>query len=421
VHNQILCGDALAVLKTLPSNYVQCVVTSPPYYGLRDYQTSVIIPTRTDMPDCRHKWVALPPESQYKAYCEICDAFKQDQQIGIEETPEQYVQKLTAVFREVRRVLRDDGTLWLNLGDSYARSNSDIDNKMGSVEFARPSRTEVKRPPHGIPDGIRPKNLLGIPWKVAFSLQADGWILRQDLIWEKPNTMPESVKDRCTKSHEYVFLLAKSEKYFYDAEAIKVPSKQPGRTRTIAGLKTRDIPLGDPNYRSGSEQWRGSITDSETRNARSVWSIATRACKDAHFAVMAPELARRCILAGSAEKGCEYCGTAWDRIVEHTPMVIGPKAGSYGSRTTDGLSGTMVSPSETHTVGFEPGCMCDNIGSGKSIVLDPFSGAGTTAYVASKLGRQYIGIELNPQYVELSQKRLGNLTAGLWGFDEEIA
>lgn len=299
--NKFLCGDSLTVLKTLSDQQVQTCVTSPPYYGLRDY----------GMPE----------------------------QIGLEETPEQYVQRLVEVFREVRRVLRDDGTLWLNLGDSYAGSQQyGGDGSKNTLTKGGKHPTaytgiyhNYKRSPT-----LPPKNLIGIPWRVALALQADGWILRSDIIWHKTNAMPESVKDRPTKAHEYVFLLAKNEKYFYDAEAIREPA--------IKGSAN----AGSRNYRAYAVSGRlhegqSSQNIADGRNKRSIWSIPTKPYKEAHFAVMSPELARLCILAGSS-----------------------------------------------------PG----------SVVLDPFSGAGTTALVASQLQRQYIGIELNPNYIYLAQARI---------------
>ena len=254
----ILCGDALEQLKTLPDASVHCCVTSPPYYGLRDYGVAG--------------------------------------QIGLEETPEAYVAKLVDVFREVRRVLRDDGTLWVNLGDSYSNTGgskmawkTDTEQKKKRVNCASvPKRQKT----------LQAKQLLGIPWRVAFALQADGWILRQDIIWHKPNPMPESVKDRCTKAHEYLFLLAKKPRYWFDSEAIKEEAVTPANPRYMGskdqvGTLRRDVgrePLGYTN-----------------RNRRSVWSICPRPYKGAHFAVFPPALVEPCIKAG-----CPAGGTVLD-------------------------------------------------------------------------------------------------------------
>ena len=282
-------GDCLEVLRTLPEASVQCCVTSPPYYGLRDYGHA--------------------------------------DQIGLEQSPEEYVAKLVAVFREVQRVLKDDGTLWLNLGDSYAnggRQSRDTDDKLSQ-------RGMNVRPD----DGAKPKDLLGIPWRVAFALQADGWYLRQDIIWAKPNPMPESVRDRCTKAHEYLFLLSKADRYYFDADAIAEPSiKGSAGSRFDAG-KTALHGLGRSSEKDRIER--------DSRNRRSVWTIATRPYKGAHFATFTPALVEPCVLAG-----CPVGGT----------------------------------------------------------VLDPFSGSGTTAAVATSLGRRAIGIELNAEYLPLAHERI---------------
>lgn len=259
-------GDCLDVLRALPSESVHCCVTSPPYWGLRDYGV--------------------------------------DGQIGLESTPEQYVARMVDVFREVRRVLRDDGTLWLNLGDSYKNG----------------------------------KQLVGIPWRVAFALQADGWYLRQDIIWHKPNPMPESVRDRCTKAHEYVFLMAKSERYHYDAKEVAEPSAEPWRAGKIEKCFGPSNPIGTLRNDTGRH-----VTRTDTRNRRSVWTVTPKPFKGAHFAVMPPDLVEPCIKAGC------------------------PKNGT---------------------------------------VLDPFNGAGTTGLVAVNLGRNYIGIELNPQYADMARARI---------------
>jgi DNA modification methylase len=239
---RILTGDCRAVLRTLDAGSVNCCVTSPPYFGLRDYGNAA--------------------------------------QIGLEPTPAEYVEQMVAVFREVRRVLRDDGTLWLNLGDSYAanRGYQVADGKVGDVGNTKGSK---------VPDGLKPKDLIGIPWRVAFALQADGWYLRQDIIWSKPNPMPESVRDRCTKAHEYVFLLSKSERYFYDADAI---------AESVSGTSVARWAQAGIEQQAGS----GRVPGREFLIAekRSVWTITTQPFAGAHSATMAPELAETCIKAG---------------------------------------------------------------------------------------------------------------------------
>ena len=306
----IIIGDCRAVLATLPEASCQCCVTSPPYWGLRDYGHA--------------------------------------DQIGMETTPQEYVATLVEVFAKVRRVLRDDGTLWLNLGDSYAGSGCGPQGKHGvminrSVAAARCRRHDrMDRSP---PPGLKPKDLVGIPWRVAFALQADGWWLRSDIIWHKPSPMPEGVTDRPTKSHEHVFLLAKSKRYYYNTEAINEPLAQAGRVRAdkIGGNKGDAIhhsPRSVFNARWDAAEAAGTVP--ETRNARDVWTIASQPFSGAHFAVMPPELVKRCILAGSREG---------------------------------------------------------------DTILDPFMGSGTVGYVAQNLGRKWIGIDIQADYEELARQR----------------
>ena len=252
----ILVGDVREKLKGLPAGSVQCVVTSPPYWGLRDYG--------------------------------------HDGQIGLEQTPDEYVAEMVSVFREVWRVLADDGVLWLNIGDSYAGSGKGPAGNLGSNHNER--HMEHKHSAI-VPEGLKPKDLVGIPWRVAFALQADGWYLRQDIIWHKPNPMPESVTDRCTKSHEYLFMLTKSARYYFDNKAIAEPSAQIGKTKIkFGGNKYGDST--DPKHatKSGNQ-----YTDSGTRNKRDVWTISTKPFKGAHFAVMPEALVEPCILASSRQ------------------------------------------------------------------------------------------------------------------------
>ena len=318
--NKILQGNVFDRLKDLNDESVQCVVTSPPYWGLRDYM--------------------------------------QDEQLGLEKTPEKYVENMVKVFREVKRVLKHDGTVWLNLGDSYASKSKG--DKRSAEELSLGSTLGPNKdglsshnmafnknfsPMQFDLNGLKAKDLVGIPWRVAFALQADGWYLRQDIIWHKPNPMPESVTDRCTKSHEYIFLLTKSAKYFYDADAI----------REKTGL---EITWNEYNSKKGSwfekesngqglnqtdrTERSGSYAHPNGRNKRSVWTINTKPYKDAHFAVFPPKIPELCIKAGSSEG---------------------------------------------------------------DIVLDPFFGSGTTGWVAQRLGRKWIGIELNPDYIKIAEKR----------------
>jgi len=305
--HHIITGDCIEGMGTLPDASVHCCVTSPPYWGLRDYGHG--------------------------------------EQIGLEQTPEAYVAKMVEVFREVRRVLRDDGTLWLNLGDSY---NGSAPNRSGSNGYNHGRTNRDKRFSVGGVDGLKPKDLVGIPWRVAFALQADGWYLRQDIIWHKPNPMPESVTDRCTKAHEYIFLLSKSSRYYYDAEAVKEPNADPTRTnykpgkRAYAEGNTEQCNDARTRRNDGFQAYAdGKVCDG--RNKRSVWTVTTKPFKGAHFATFPPKLIEPCILAGCPEGGT---------------------------------------------------------------VLDPFTGSGTTAVVALNNHRNFVGTELNADYVKLAEDRI---------------
>ena len=296
---------------------MQCVVTSPPYWGLRDYGV--------------------------------------EGQIGLEPTPEQYVANMVAVFREVLRVLRDDGTLWLNLGDSYASSppgnttlgvsaKSTLHGVNGPSDAYRATLAQsVQQKRNTIVGGLKPKDLVGIPWRVAFALQADGWYLRSDIIWAKPNPMPESVTDRPTKAHEYLFLMSKSERYYYDAEAIKEPAAVGHRPTDFIPNSAKDRAATAATAATAASRNGRSDTWQSDRNRRTVWTIATQPYPEAHFATFPEDLVKPCVMAGS--------------------------------RVGD-------------------------------TVLDPFAGSGTALYVAKELGRRAIGIELNPAYIQLAERRL---------------
>ena len=425
---QILQGDAIYVMMALPSESVQCVVTSPPYWGLRDYGLPPTVWGGGD--DCWHVWgdeqkpagyrsnenrnteglasEAIQRRDQWQGsnFCHLCGAWRG--QLGLEPTPELYVEHLVDVFREVKRVLREDGVLWLNLGDSYASN--------GGPEPAQ-TKWQVDGASNGQNGGrsrkagcLKPKDLVGIPWRVAFALQADGWWLRSDIIWHKPNPMPESVTDRCTKAHEYVFMLSKSARYFYDAEAVREGSETVYRARE----KNNGESAVDTKTR-GHSGCCGAETG--TRNRRDVWTIATQPYSGAHFAVMPPELAEVCIKAGSSEVGaCPTCGSPWERVVERqegepksyrrSRFDRGKSAGHHENRMQEGERG--------HTVctGWRPTCDCDAEPI-PCVVLDPFGGAGTTGLVADRLGRDAILIELNAEYCELAERRIKD-DAGMW-------
>lgn len=382
----LLQGDCLEVMKTLPDRSVQCCISSPPYFGLRDYGM--------------------------------------DGQIGLEETPEAYVEKLVAVFREVRRVLKDDGTIFLNLGDSYAGSGgAGGDYSEGGLKEGQPkwkSNFEIDKSKRNsnrwgggnIPSSgyLKPKDLIGIPWRVAFALQADGWWLRNDIIWAKPNPMPESVTDRCTRSHEYIFLLTKSARYFYDAEAIKELSTYgPGCGWDDAGheIASKTADQKNPAFRAIQS----------TRNKRDVWTVTTKPYKGAHFATYPPDLIEPCILAGTSAKGeCPHCGKAWIRMVEKdNPPTDGHTESAYPEGTTaNRLAMKRQAARErgeeftnrTTTIGWQPQCDCPEHEPVHQVVLDPFCGSGTTMEVAIRHNRDGIGIELNPKYIQLIKRRL---------------
>jgi DNA modification methylase len=412
----LIQGDSLTVLKTLPERSVDCVVTSPPYWGLRDYGTAsweggdaacdhrrTSIWTRGNLANAAISDGGNRKQSDrtdndrsipFGKVCGKCGAtVRKDEQIGLEPTPAEYVAKLVAIFAEVRRVLRDDGTLWVNLGDSYARDAGKGQHKPGDTGKQNYIIGSAGSPP---PCELPGKNLIGIPWRVAFALQADGWYLRSDIIWHKPNPMPESVTDRPTKAHEYIFLLSKSARYFYDIDAIREPMLWPegpnspdsiqsphgqGFTRKAAGWhqgtrvegsaprdKRSSEGFHDQRSARSSEGFRGgnkrnrdlerygttrgktnvSCSHPKGRNKRSVWTLSTLPTADAHFATFPFELPEICIKAGSREGG---------------------------------------------------------------IVLDPFAGAGTTGLACLKNGRRFIGIELKPDYVKLAARVAAALLA----------
>ncbi len=305
------------------------------------------------------------------------------------------------MFREVKRVLRDDGTLWLNYGDCYAGSTTGADRPpepghthedSGRVKTGQENK-------HRRPDaGLKPKNLVGMPWRIAFALQADGWYLRSDIIWSKPNAMPESVTDRPTKSHEYVFLLTKSSRYFYDVDAVREAQNWVGGA-------------GNRNYRAGSENGREAEGQSNRpnpagRNRRTVWEIATQPTPEAHFATFPEALVEPCIKAGTSARGCcPSCGAPWLRVVERLP-VTGRNENKTPSSAHAAVKCSRAGESHVKTVGWQPGCQCAIDHTVPCSVLDPFGGSGTVAKVARDLGRSSILIEINPEYVQIAKKRL---------------
>ena len=403
---QIIQGDCLESLRTMKDKSVDCIVTSPPYYGLRDYGTGEWV---GGDPNCPHRRMSKFSEKTitghaqdelkgnvgdaiYKTVCPLCGAVRVDRQIGLEETPQEFIEKLTAVFHECKRVLKDDGTLWLNIGDSYWGSGSrgyDFTGKMteaSKIQEGSKGTINLSNVPKlvGNHDGIKNKDMIGIPWMLAFALRDDGWYLRQDIIWHKPNPMPESVKDRCVKSHEYIFLMSKSQRYQFDYEAIQEDAvckddrrggadelnmmasvKMGGVENTLAQRSfvkitdkrnKRDVWQADEDHYKNLQE-NGQQNHSmherraegyadvtyEKRNKRDVWSVSTQAVKEAHFATFPEKLIEPCILAGC------------------------PKGGT---------------------------------------VLDPFCGSGTTGIVCVRNERNFIGLELDPEYAEMSRRRI---------------
>lgn len=356
----ILHGNCIETLKTIPDESVDCCITSPPYYGLRDYGTGEWIGGDPNCPHRRmskifektttgHKQEELignVGDAIYKSVCPLCGAVREDKQIGLEESPEEYIDRLVNVFREVKRILKPEGTLWVNIGDSYAGGQGryggfdDMSDKQNTNKGSLGQINTYQKWSH---DTIKTKDLIGIPWMLAFALRNDGWYLRQDIIWHKPNPMPESVKDRCTKSHEYIFLLSKSPKYFFDYEAIQetATTGESVRDKNAEGYQA-DYPNGE-RFSSGLHIYgKGG-----KRNKRDVWSVIPSHYKEAHFATFPEELVTPMLLAGCPKDG---------------------------------------------------------------IVLDPFMGSGTTGAVAILNKRHYIGCELNREYIDMANNRIADAT-----------
>jgi DNA modification methylase len=429
-------GDARAVMAEMVPESVHCVVTSPPYWGLRDYGTAA-----WSGGDDLHQHVGsvmrtMPPGSAKQASNKgasavasgdcACGATRVDGQLGLEPTPEEYVDDMVAVFREVRRVLRRDGTVWLNLGDSYAGgasgSNPSATSGLGSgpngASKHRDSVSFAVRPPAV---GLKPKDLVGIPWRVAFALQADGWYLRSDIIWAKPNPMPESVTDRPTKAHEYLFLLSKSPRYYYDADAVREPHTESTLNRIEYGLKHRhpaDVGVGIPPV--DTDRMGERFANPSGRNMRSVWTIATAPYPGAHFATFPPKLVEPCIKAGTSEKGvCPECGAPWVREVERvasTPQRENYHGNGVVPRHRGGVERAGGYYPEATTTGWRPSCgHVSPLPPWSATVLDPFAGSGTTGMVAQSLSRRAVLIDLSMDYLGQLMERNRDMPLGLSG------
>ena len=362
----IIEGDCIKQMDSLAEGCVQTCITSPPYFGLRDYGGG-------------------------------------DDEIGQEDTVEGYVAKMVEVFRSVRRVLRDDGTVWLNLGDSYmsAKNCAPPPQTVANGNF-RSMPTDFVPANRKDQKGLKNKDLIGIPWRVAFALQADGWYLRQDIIWSKPNPMPESVEDRCTKSHEYIFLLSKSQKYYYDSDAIKEPAQNWGtRDRSEMRDGTTDPKLKHHGLKG--KEWE----ENPMKNKRSVWTVTTKPFKGAHFATFPKDLIEPCVLAGTSAHGCcSTCGAPWRRVVEKT----GEFQRRWSTNNADGSPyNSQGSMQNTYsTTGWEPTCKCADASVVPCAVLDPFTGSGTTCVVALNHNCRFIGTELNPDYIKIARDRIAD-------------
>lgn len=392
-------GDAIDVLPELPAGFAQACVTSPPYWGLRDYG----VPVRTwgGDADCRHSWAGGGRSSGRGRFCRRCGAWQGC--LGLEPDPDLYVEHLVAVLREVRRALREDGTLWLVIGDSFVGSRTyQVPDSIG--------RDSGSRIGSRVPAGLKPKDLVGIPWRVAFALQADGWWLRSDTIWQKPNAMPESVRDRPTRAHEYVFLLAKSGRYFYDAEAVREPDR--GRRSGNGNARPARLSYGGSEAPRGqADEWVGGAG----RNRRSVWTIPTQCFRGAHFATFPEALVEPCLLAGTSPAACSICGAPWRRIVDARRLLDGKHEIRGGWTDAEALrSGRSLKATgyghwrveiRRRTVGWEPSCEHDAPGA-RCAVLDPFAGAGTTGIVAARNGRDFLGVELSASYARLGRDRV---------------
>jgi DNA modification methylase len=430
-------GCCLAWLRSLPSGYAHACVTSPPYFGLRAY-----------LPD------GHPDKGK---------------EMGGEGTPVEYVGQMVAVFREVRRVLRPDGTLWLNLGDSYTAGGGsrnglsksglkrNVTDEESRLRCCLENKVYRQGAVAGVTTGAKPKDLLGIPWRVAFALQDDGWYLRSDIIWAKSAAMPESVEDRPTKAHEYVFLLAQQPRYFFDMEAVRTPTsaatlERDKSTRVTKGKDGQYAVQHDhetPSNPGGAQprsviaagelglRLRPDLTPAEVETlmamvdpgdrdaAGSVLRLGPEPCHMSHFAVMPSKLAEFCILAGTSARGCcGVCGAPWRRVVEKAsreygmgPAVTsGHKSVAANGNASVALrtpTGHTLTKTESRTLDWQPGCACPEHEPESCRVIDPFCGSGTTLVTAIRHGRRGHGVELNPEYAAMARRRVGNETPAL--------
>ena len=422
----IYVGDCRETLRRLPAESVHCVITSPPYYGLRDYGTGQ---WEGGSPDCDHKTrrpatavngstlsggkaTTGHQQEGYRDVCARCGAVRVDRQIGLEASLDEYLDTMLDVFREVWRVLRDDGTLWLNIGDSYSGSGKGPTGKHGVGQHERRQGFDTDRHPAVIPA----KNLMMIPARLALGLQADGWTLRSDIAWCKAAPMPESVTDRPTSAWEHIFLFAKQGRYFYDAEAVREPGSGVsggGWSRSYAEAQPAH---GDGDMGTGRNLWN------YWRDLDDAWLLGPEPFPESHFAVFPTEIPRRAILAGTSARGCcPRCGAPWQRVVERITVrerLAQNGTGLLKNGKNEAIQATGVrnhSLSVSHgqadtptvtTTGWQPACHCNAGEPIPATVLDPFGGAGTTALVANRNGRHAILCELSPTYAGMAARRI---------------
>jgi DNA modification methylase len=388
----------------LDAQSVHCIVTSPPYWGLRAYAGE----QRIEWPAVEYSPMpGLPALSIPAMTCGL----------GEETTPEAYIGHLILVMREMKRVLRDDGTCWVNLGDSYAASPGQRKDTDAAGAKQQSNNGSVGAPSRHV-STLKPKDICLIPARFALAAQADGWYIRNDIIWAKPNPMPESVTDRCTKAHEYVWLMAKSPKYFCDMEAVKEEATDP-EYRTVGKIRPTSDPMwsgsNSGNNRGGLHNQAGGRT---TRNRRTVWNIATSPYSGAHFATWPPKLVEPMILAGTSARGvCPECGSPWERVVERTAenhISRSDRQLATGGAITGGVGKNFPdTTTTTTTTGWRATCECPPADPIPATVLDCFNGSGTSGTVALDLGRAYIGVDISKEYVtELAEERIGGTQIG---------
>lgn len=436
--NQIICGDCLEVLSRVPDNSIDMCMTSPSYWGLRDYGVEQIFGGNKN---CEHEWgeTFIRMKSGGKGYlqdankgswskneqsvCKLCGAWKG--QLGLEPTPELYIEHMTEIFHEVKRVLKKEGTFWLNVGDTYFGSGC------GTNDYRTPASISLSKPelynsprPQNIKQHryLKSKSLCMIPERLAWSLIQDGWILRNKIAWYKPNSMPSSAKDRFSNTWEYIFLFSKGKKYYFDLDAVRESHKEDSIKRACRAAHRDDKPYavqGERDY-IGYENIESNFKNSKLRDVNALgknpgdhWSISTKSFPEAHFAVFPEKLCEKPIKAGCPEEVCKKCGKAKERIIKQERKNTRP-----GRNVGQGKSGKDADPNESlhgsdltkyrqsisyKTIGWAS-CNC-NAGFEGGIVLDPFCGAGTALYVAKEMRRRYIGIDIKQKYIDMSKKR----------------